>query len=91
MRRAGIGGNAGWIRYEDFLQDDFDWERLKEFCELPNMTKEALDVRIMGINRQPEPIEEEELEVLSYICGGLAKELGYFGLRQTDLSLKPFS
>jgi hypothetical protein len=84
------GGNAGWLRYEDFLQDDFDWEKVKSFCELPNMTKEALGQKIVGVIHEPEPIEPRELEVINYICGDLARKLGYHGLKNTDISHKPF-
>jgi len=84
------GGNVGWIRYEDFLQDSYDWEKLKAFCELPNMTKEALGKKIMGIDRPPSPLKDEDIQAVSLICSTLANSLGYFGLANTDLSVNPF-
>jgi len=84
------GGNSGWIRYEDFLQPSFDWDRLRKFCSLPNITTAAREKRIMGVHHEPTPVEPEELDVVSYICGGLANQLGYFGLKQTDIEMKPF-
>ena len=30
------------LRYEDFIHPDFNWDRLKTFCELPNIRPEDL-------------------------------------------------
>jgi hypothetical protein len=82
--------NAGWIRYEEFINPDFNWERLREFCDLPNVTMEALHLKIAGVNREPTPINQEEIETIRYICGKTAQKLGYTDLKKTDLSAKPF-
>ena len=31
------------LRYEDFLHPDFNWDRLKTFCELPKLNQQRFD------------------------------------------------
>ena len=82
--------NAGWIRYEEFIQPEFNWDRLRTFCDLPNMTTEALSIKIAGVDREPSPVTQEELDTIQYVCGDLTQKLGYLGLGKTDLTMKPF-
>ena len=77
------GGNSMVLRYEDFLKDDFDWDGLREFTELPNITKKGLDKRITGITLKPQPVSELDLVTIEKICGPLANQLGYVGLKET--------
>ena len=77
------------LRYEDFIHPDFNWSRLRAFCDLPNIRQEVLENRIMGVNVKPQPITEEDCAVISKVCGNLAQRLGYLGLKntQTDIGL----
>jgi hypothetical protein len=79
------GPNSMVLRYEDFLKDDFDWDGLREFTELPNITKKATKQRIRGVLTEPLPVVESDLAVIQSICGPLANQLGYFGLKETKL------
>ncbi len=80
--------NRMWIRYEDFLQPDFDWARFRDFCELPNITSKALDHKLKGVNARPLPVDDQDILSLNKICGPLANRLGYSGLKQTDLNFR---
>lgn len=82
------GENKMWLRYEDFLQPDFDWDQLREFCELPNISKKALEHRITGVNVKPQPINDQDILTVNRICAPLGNQLGYSGLKQTDLSFR---
>lgn len=82
------GHNKLWLRYEDFLQPDFDWDGLREFCELPNITRKALDHKISGVNTKPQPIDDSDILAINKICSPLALQLGYTGLKQTDLRFR---
>lgn len=76
------------LRYEDFLQNDFNWGQLREFCELPNIRKDALEHRISGVNTPPQPITDADCLNISQICGSLASQLGYRGLKDTDTTMQ---
>ena len=76
------------LRYEDFLQPDFNWEQLRAFCELPNIRKDALEHRISGVNVPPQPITEADCQVIEHTCGSLASQLGYRGLKDTDTTMQ---
>ena len=72
------------MRYEDFLHPDFNWDRLRDFCELPNLNNNALKKRISGVNIPPQPITDEDCQVIAKICGKLTESFGYRGLKDTD-------
>lgn len=74
------------LRYEDFLHPDFAWDTLKDFCELPNINPATLNKRIKGVPQEPLPITTEDCQTIQQICGGLASQLGYHGLKETDTS-----
>ena len=76
--------NIKVLRYEDFIHPEFNWERFKEFCKLPDIRPEILENRIMGVNVQPKPITNEDCEIISKSCKLLAKQLGYLGLKNTN-------
>ena len=82
------GSNHMWLRYEDFLQPDFDWDRLRDFCELPNISKKALEQRITGVREKPLPVDPPDVATVNKICGPLANQLGYSGLKETDLQFR---
>ena len=76
------------LRYEDFLQSDFQWTLLRDFCELPGIRKDALEHRISGVNMPPQPITDSDCLKISSICGTLASQLGYRGLKDTDTTMQ---
>ena len=79
--------NVKILRYEDFIHPDFNWDRLKTFCDLPNIRPEVLENRIMGVNVKPKPITDDDCAVISRVCGHVARQLGYLGLKQTNTEL----
>lgn len=82
------GENSMILRYEDFLKDDFDWDGLREFTELPNITKKALEKKITGVRIEPLAVDELDVAVIQKICGPLANQLGYLGLKKTNLDIQ---
>ena len=81
-------GNQYRLRYEDFLREDFDWAGLREFTGLENISRRALDKKITGVNQKPLPITEQDQVVVQKICGQLANQLGYLGLKETDANFQ---
>lgn len=75
------------LRYEDFLQPDFNWDRLREFCELPNISNRALEKRIKGVQIAPQPITETDCQIVDKICRSLSTPLGFRGLKDTDTDI----
>ncbi len=75
------------LRYEDFLHDEFQWDHLRDFCELPNITQKALEKRISGVNVQPQPITDADCAILQQVCGSVAGQLGYRGLKDTNTDM----
>ena len=74
------------MRYEDFLHPDFAWENLRTFCELPEINPDTLNKRIKGIYQEPLPITPEDCAIIQKVCGPVAQQLGYRGLKDTDIS-----
>lgn len=75
------------LRYEDFLHPEFNWERLRNFCELPELNNSAMAKRLRGVNVPPEPITSLDCQTISKICWNLAEALGYRGLKDTDTTI----
>lgn len=80
------GTRHRWLRYEDFLSEEFDWDDFREFCELSSISKRALEKRIKGIEQQSFEVTDQDILKINRLCGILANQLGYNGLKQTDVS-----
>ena len=75
------------LRYEDFLHPEFNWDRFRHFCELPALNQSALEKRITGVNVPPQPITDEDCQVITKICKHLTGPLGYRGLKDTNTEI----
>ena len=75
------------LRYEDFLEADFNWDAFKEFCQLPEIRPNILEKRISGVNTPPQPVTDSDNAIIQQICGSLASALGYHGPKNTDTSI----
>ena len=75
------------LRYEDFLHPEFNWDRLRNFCELPRLNSSALKKRLMGVNIPPQPITTLDCHTIAKTCQNLAELLGYKGLKDTDTDI----
>ena len=79
-----IENNILKIRYEDYLKPNFDWDNLRAFCALLNISPEqSLEHKITGVQVAPNPVTEEDNQTIATICGKLANPLGYLGPQNT--------
>ncbi len=80
--------NIKVLRYEDFLHPEFNWDTLRQFCGLPHINQDALAQRIPGTQTAPHPVIEKDCQDIERICGLLARQLGYRGLKDTDMTMR---
>ena len=73
------------MRYEDFLHQNFNWDRLRDFCELSSVTMLSKKESLVSI--PPQPITDSDCQVIAKICGNLSAPLGYRGLKDTDTDI----
>ena len=73
---------AMFMRFEDVFDNDKTICKLEKHCALTNIERNVLRVRIRGMVKPPIPPSSGELDVITRICGPLAKKMGYLGINQ---------
>ena len=74
--------SAMFLRFEDIFDQGKTISALEEHCRLTNVERSVLSVRIRGMLKPPLPPSSAELDVITRICGPLAKKFGYTGINK---------
>ena len=66
------------------------WRPFRSYCDL-DIDESAFEHRIKGVLHFEQPdVTDADLAVINKVCGPLANQLGYTGLRETG-TLNPFT